>query len=271
MPDHDFLAPRSDSRVPHVGSYRRVLPVSLERLYENALDWAHLPHLHSSSFATLRCLDWGSWGWRAVVSDRAGRESTIELCLDRGRRRWITRTLEGHGAGAEIWTHACPLGTARVDIVVDFFVPDLTPERRERAGAAFARLYERLYDEDVAMMTERQRQLDRRVDRAREADRTRVLGRRSELELPLTLSLAGRDFVVAEVAGELLAFPGQCPHQLGPLSAAGLSGAVVTCPWHGYRFDVRSGDNVAGGACRLSHLPQVTVDPDGTVRITATH
>lgn len=271
MTDHEFQPPRDDSRLPHAGTYTRTLPVSLERLYENALDWEHLPHQHRSSFSDLSCQDWGAWGWRAAVTDAAGRASVIELKLDRQRRRWITRTLDGHGAGAEIWTHAFAVEPRRVDIVVDFFVPGLEPGDRARTGTAFARLYERLYDEDVAMMTERQRQLDRRIEPAREGDRRRALGPRATLELPRPLTLAGREFVVAEVAGELVAFPSQCPHQLGPLTAGGLDGPVVTCPWHGYRFDVRTGANLTGGACRLSHLPSIDTDPDGVVWITATH
>ena len=46
---HEFVPASPDSRLDHVGSYRRRLPVSLDRMYENALDWQHLPHLHSSS------------------------------------------------------------------------------------------------------------------------------------------------------------------------------------------------------------------------------
>ena len=46
---------------------------------------------------------------------------------------------------------------------------------RERVGAAFGDTYEQLYDEDVAMMVERQRQLDMRVESDR-ADATTCLG-----------------------------------------------------------------------------------------------
>jgi hypothetical protein len=94
----------------------------------------------------------------------------IELRLDRSLRRWITRTLAGPNQGAEIWTHAFAVEPRRTDIVVDFFVPDVAPEAREKVGQGFTNLYEQLYDEDVAMMTERQRQLDRRIDSRPPAD-----------------------------------------------------------------------------------------------------
>ena len=105
---HEFVPASPDSRLDHVGSYRRRLPVSLDRMYENALDWQHLPHLHSSSFGSIDCTSAGGWGWRATVSSGTGEaviESELELRLDRDARRWITRNLAGPNAGAEIWTH----------------------------------------------------------------------------------------------------------------------------------------------------------------------
>jgi len=272
MPEQVFFPPRGSVGVPHVGTYRRLLPVTLERLYENALDWEHLPHQHAASFSAIDCRDWGAWGWRAVVVDTRGRRSVIELNLERDCRRWITRTLDGHGAGGEIWTRAVPVPAgAGVEVLIDFFVPGVEESQRARVGRTYADLYARLYDEDVAMMVARQRQLDRRLDRARDGERSLDLGARGELTLPQTVVLAGREFVLAEVDGVLRAFPAQCPHMLGPLDGGSLDGRVVTCPWHGDRFDVVSGENLSGRVCRLSHLPDVAVDGAGRVRISATH
>jgi nitrite reductase/ring-hydroxylating ferredoxin subunit len=257
MPEHETIAPFPSSQVPHVGTYRRVLPVSLVRMYENALDWEHLPFVHESSFRSIDCIDSGPWGWRARTVSSDGDESVIELRLDRACRRWITRTLEGRNRGAEIWTHAFPIEPARVDIVVDFFVPGVASEHREKVGRAYAALYSRLYDEDVAMMVERQRQLDRRVELG-DADEILDLGPRDVLELPLTVVLGGRSVVVNEADGALVAYPALCPHQLGPLNDATLDRGTITCPWHGYVFDVRSGDCLSGQTCRLSDLPEVS-------------
>lgn len=271
MSDQEFLTARPCSITGHAGSYRRVLPVSLERLCENVLDWEHLPHVHAGSFRAIRCLDAGSGGWRAAVVHATGRESVLELSLDRVCGRWITCIRDGVGAGTEIWTSATPVHERRVDIVVDFFVPEPDEAKRSALGAAYARHYARLYDEDVAMMTERQRQLERRIDRAREHERTLVVGRRSTLTLPMNVVVGGREFVLANVGGQLAAFPRQCPHQLGPLEATRLHGGVVTCPWHGDRFDVLTGANLSGRACRLSHLPQIVETEAGEVQLVATH
>jgi nitrite reductase/ring-hydroxylating ferredoxin subunit len=257
MPDHEVIPAFTSSELPHVGTYRRVLPVTLERMYENALDWEHLPHVHESSFRSIECLEAGNWGWRARTVAEGGRESVIELRLDRSLRRWITRTLEGRNRGSEIWTHAFPVGDHRVDIVVDFFVPGVAKDERDKVGRIYSGLYERLYDEDVAMMVERQRQLDRRIDSRGPGSEPVDLGARSELVLPSVHEVGNRSYVVAEVDGELLAYPARCPHQLGPLTEANVERGIVTCPWHGYRFDVRTGDCLTGQTCRLTDRPAV--------------
>ena len=268
MPEHETLAPYPGSAVPHVGTYRRVLPVTLERMYENTLDWEHLPFVHGSSFAAIACIDSGTWGWRAEVTDPKGPASIIELRLDRMCRRWITRNLSGPNAGAEIWTHVFTIdpgsSNERLEIVVDFFVPGVPEADREKVGRSYARLYATLYDEDVAMMVERQKQLDRRLEGPRGEQRSLVLGRRSELTLPHLCTMTGRDYVVAESASELVVFPAHCPHQLGPLAADKLADGVVTCPWHGYRFDVRTGACVSGQACQLNNVPALR-EEDGLV------
>ena len=53
------------------------------------------------------------------------------------------------------------------------------------------------------------------------------------------------DQVVAlfNVEGTFYALDGVCPHAGGPLGEGTLRGSVVTCPWHGWQFDVNSGEN----------------------------
>ena len=263
MPDHQTIAAFPSSRLPHVGTYRRVLPVNLERMYENALDWEHLPHVHASSFSSIECLSAGAWGWRAAVKAANGADSVIELRLDRDCRRWITRTLEGRNQGSEVWTHAFPIGAERVDIVVDFFVPGVDPDSRDKVGRAFADLYATLYDEDVAMMVERQRQLDRRIE-TRGDESSVDLGPLVDLSLPSVHALGGQLFVVADLDGDLVAYPALCPHQLGPLADADLVNGSVRCPWHGYEFDVRTGECLTGQSCRLRDRPQV-LEREGSI------
>lgn len=51
----------------------------------------------------------------------------------------------------------------------------------------------------------------------------------------------GRVIALFNVDGTIFALDGVCPHQGGPLGKGCLTGAVVTCPWHGWQFDVRTG------------------------------
>jgi nitrite reductase (NADH) small subunit len=45
------------------------------------------------------------------------------------------------------------------------------------------------------------------------------------------------------VDGVFYALDGICPHQGGPLGKGSMSGCIVTCPWHGFQFDVTSGQH----------------------------
>ena len=52
--------------------------------------------------------------------------------------------------------------------------------------------------------------------------------------------------VTRSTSGEICAIANTCSHFGGPLAEGEREGDVVVCPWHGSRFDVRTGD-VAGG------------------------
>lgn len=259
--------PRSEP-VSHIGTYRRSLPVSIERLYENAVDWEHLPYVHRSTFSRIECLEAGQWGFRARVWRRAredGQAFLLDLRLDHDCRRWITRTVEGPGRGGEVWTHAFAIDADRTDIVVDFFAPGQPPEQAPALLRFYTDLYTRLYDEDVAMMALRQQRLGE--DRGEPIDTSNAphrLGTLAEVRarLPLVVELAGRRLRVVEVGGKLFAHTVICPHLLGPLENAEVrAGGTIECPWHGYRFDLESGVCVSHENLRLPPAGAVWVDP----------
>ncbi len=43
--------------------------------------------------------------------------------------------------------------------------------------------------------------------------------------------------------GRIHALSGLCPHQWKPLSGARVWGGLLTCPWHNYQYDIRTGEN----------------------------
>jgi nitrite reductase/ring-hydroxylating ferredoxin subunit len=51
----------------------------------------------------------------------------------------------------------------------------------------------------------------------------------------------GRQVAVFNCAGVFYAIDNICEHQGGPLSEGELDGTVVTCPWHGWTYDVTCG------------------------------
>jgi nitrite reductase/ring-hydroxylating ferredoxin subunit len=56
----------------------------------------------------------------------------------------------------------------------------------------------------------------------------------------------GRIIALFNVGGEISAIDGICPHQGGPLAEGELTGTTVTCPWHGWRFDIKTGQTLGG-------------------------
>jgi nitrite reductase/ring-hydroxylating ferredoxin subunit len=76
---------------------------------------------------------------------------------------------------------------------------------------------------------------------------------------------------IFNVAGELRAYRNACPHAGAPVCegrlsgtslpskvyeyAYGLEGCILRCPWHGWEFDLRTGEHLVDPATRLRALP----------------
>lgn len=72
----------------------------------------------------------------------------------------------------------------------------------------------------------------------------------------------GREFVVNaravalfRNAQELHAIDGMCAHQGGPIAQGQLDGDCVTCPWHGWQYDITDGRNLLTGQHMLECFP----------------
>ncbi len=55
------------------------------------------------------------------------------------------------------------------------------------------------------------------------------------------LEEGGHQVGVFNVEGALHAIDNRCPHRGGPLHEGWLEGTLVSCPWHGWQFDLRDG------------------------------
>lgn len=51
----------------------------------------------------------------------------------------------------------------------------------------------------------------------------------------------GKQVAVFNCKGAFYAIDNSCKHQGGPLAEGEIEGTVVTCPWHGWTYDVTTG------------------------------
>ena len=54
-----------------------------------------------------------------------------------------------------------------------------------------------------------------------------------------------RSLALFNVSGAFYAIDNTCTHRGGPLGEGALAGEVVTCPWHGAQFNVKTGEVLA--------------------------
>ena len=78
-----------------------------------------------------------------------------------------------------------------------------------------------------------------------------------------------RVLALLNVDGELFALDGICPHQAGPLGKGSLTGHTVTCPWHGWQFDVRDGKSQITPSLCQATFPVKVVDGEVFVDLAA--
>jgi nitrite reductase/ring-hydroxylating ferredoxin subunit len=55
------------------------------------------------------------------------------------------------------------------------------------------------------------------------------------------VSVGGHVYALCNLAGDVHALDGECPCSGGPLGGGVLQGPLLVCPWHGRRYDCRTG------------------------------
>jgi NAD(P)H-dependent nitrite reductase small subunit len=80
---------------------------------------------------------------------------------------------------------------------------------------------------------------------------------------------AGEQVVaIFNVKGRLYAIDNTCPHQGGPLGEGYLEeSGTVSCPWHAWNFDVRTGVSPIDPDVRVRTYPLCVVDGEIIVEI----
>ena len=69
------------------------------------------------------------------------------------------------------------------------------------------------------------------------------------------LQIEGKAVAVANVGGKFYAINNMCLHRGGPLGQGPLQGKVVTCPWHGWQYDVTNGKVLENPAVGVDCYP----------------
>ena len=67
-----------------------------------------------------------------------------------------------------------------------------------------------------------------------------------------TVTVNGKAVALFNVDGTFCAIDDTCVHRGGPLGEGELDGKIVTCPWHGWRYDVTTGVNQLNPAVTVS-------------------
>lgn len=100
----------------------------------------------------------------------------------------------------------------------------------------------------------------------------------------MIVDIGGREIAVFRVDGEFHAIVNYCIHEGGPLCEGALRGdltvaddgwswtvdrpdRIVSCPWHGWQFDIETGENVDDDSYRVPTYE--TIVEDGTVYVEA--
>jgi nitrite reductase/ring-hydroxylating ferredoxin subunit len=69
------------------------------------------------------------------------------------------------------------------------------------------------------------------------------------------VELGGRAIALFNVDGAFFALDNTCAHRGGPLGEGSLDGSVVTCPWHGWKFDCRTGASLTAPGKSVASYP----------------
>ncbi|MFQ5668548.1 MAG: Rieske (2Fe-2S) protein [Candidatus Binatia bacterium] len=67
----------------------------------------------------------------------------------------------------------------------------------------------------------------------------------------MTVEVRGKQIALFNCDGTFYAVDNTCKHQGGPLGEGELDGVVVTCPWHGWTYDVTTGVSPDDSDCAV--------------------
>jgi nitrite reductase/ring-hydroxylating ferredoxin subunit len=205
-----------------VGQLVRQVGASVERVIEDELDWRHLAFTHASTFSSADLILEDSRGFEADVILTDGTPMRMKVRIDEDQHGYTNSTFFGSQENGRAVCRIRSTGLDSSEMALRFFVPKAFDGDREAAGQFYISLFNRLIDEDEPKMIYRAQAL-REGPKAHQARRNVTLDDGSTHAIPLV-----------------------CPHQGLPLDVEPDADGVLQCPWHGFRFDVRTGFCLGG-------------------------
>ncbi len=88
------------------------------------------------------------------------------------------------------------------------------------------------------------------------------VGERRILTIDNALSIG-----IFHLAKGWFAIKNSCRHRGGPVATGALDGTTITCPWHGFQYDVTNGELLVDRSAKLETYPVVIKDADVFVRV----
>jgi nitrite reductase/ring-hydroxylating ferredoxin subunit len=81
------------------------------------------------------------------------------------------------------------------------------------------------------------------------------------------VEIQGQRIVLYNVSGSFYATSATCAHLGGPLDEGLFQEGVVTCPWHGWQFDVATGESIYDPGRSIATFPVKVVGDDLVVEV----
>lgn len=82
-----------------------------------------------------------------------------------------------------------------------------------------------------------------------------------------TVTAGAQELALFNVDGKFHCVDNVCPHRGGPLGEGTLDGTIVTCPWHGWRFDVCTGQSPVIPTAKVQKFECVVEGNDVKVKL----
>lgn len=81
-----------------------------------------------------------------------------------------------------------------------------------------------------------------------------TIAKLADLEPGSCLSVEAEGIGVAlfNVGGTIYALDNTCPHAGGPLGEGTLTGETIVCPWHGWQYNVRTGERLQNSVFKVA-------------------